>query len=150
MPEFDVVMLWAACDAVGVLGLLWFFESGRVYYTVSRDLRPAGSPSVSDVAVDFRSSPSMIWLKWKQSKTDPSRRGVDILLGCTSSSVAQTPISVQLQEYARISGPTRFVSWSAVLVRRLLSIEIAWSRSSEQPWRPDALVPKDSQGTASG
>ena len=111
MPEFDAVMLWAVC-CLGFFGSLrageftvQFLDSLASqsllgYRGAFPEVRGWGSThslletydqsalleaSVSDVAVDFRSSPSMIWLKWKQSKTDPFRRGVDILLGCTDT-----------------------------------------------------------------
>ena len=43
--------------------------------------------SLSDLAVDSHSNPSLIRLRIKQSKTDPFRQGVDIFLGATQADI---------------------------------------------------------------
>ena len=43
--------------------------------------------SIADLAVDCRSNPTLIWLRIKQSKTDPFRTGVNLCLGRTKSIV---------------------------------------------------------------
>ena len=45
--------------------------------------------SVLDVAVDDPTHPSMIQITIKQSKTDPFRKGIDLYVGKTGSSLYQ-------------------------------------------------------------
>ena len=84
---FDRKMLWAAC----CLGFFGFLRAGEM-------TAPSDSASVhlsiSDVAVDNSRFPSVIMVKIKASKTDPFRKGVNLFLGKTGSSVC--PVSAIL------------------------------------------------------
>ena len=81
-PTPDRLMLWAAaCTG--------FFEVHL---------------NLADVAVDSHSAPSMVWVKVKQSKTDPFRLGMDVYLGATGADVC--PVQAIIQYLAiRVSTP---------------------------------------------
>ena len=73
----ELVTVWAAVCT----GLLGFLRAGE--FTVpSLESHDAGVHlSLSDIALDSHSDPSMVQLRIKQSKTDPFWQGVEIFLG---------------------------------------------------------------------
>ena len=71
--SFKSELLWAAC-------CLCYFGSLRLGEFIASDLAAAPSLSVSDVAVDSHDSLTFIKLKLHWAKTDPFRKGVDIFL----------------------------------------------------------------------
>ena len=58
--------------------------------------------TVQDIAVDSHASPSMVKVHLKQSKTDPFRHGVDILLGCADAALC--PVA-SILAYCAICSP---------------------------------------------
>ena len=76
ISSYDHVMIWAAC-------CMAFLRSSELTVPSQDGYNPDPSVhlSLSDVAVDSRSSPSMIRVRIKQSKTDPFRPGINLYLG---------------------------------------------------------------------
>ena len=76
-------LIWAAC-CLAFFGFLWVSEftiPSNTSYDEECHLSPA------DISIDDRNNPQLLKLKIKQSKTDPSRRGVDIYLGATGTTL---------------------------------------------------------------
>ena len=76
-------MIWAAC----YMAFFGFLRSSELTVPSQDGYDPSVHLSLSDVAVDSRSSPSMIQVRIKQSKTDPFRLGVNLYLGKTDAPV---------------------------------------------------------------
>lgn len=79
----DGRMVWAAC-CVGFFG---FLRAGEFTVPSLEAYDAAVHLSLADVALDSHSAPSVLKLTIKASKTDPFRKGVDLFLGRTPSSV---------------------------------------------------------------
>ena len=77
----DTKMLWAAC----CLCFFAFLRVGEMTVPSDEAYDPAVHLSVQDVAVDNSSTPSLLRVTIKQSKTDPFRKGVDLYIGKTSA-----------------------------------------------------------------
>lgn len=92
--QFDVIMLWAAC----CMGFFGFMRAGEFTVKSSTDMDAESCLSAQDVAVDSHSSPSMVKVHLKNSKTDPFRHGVDIFLGRTDSPLC--PVAAIMAYYA--------------------------------------------------
>ena len=69
----DSLMLWAA-SCVGFFG---FLRAGEFTIPSPQSYDSSVHLSLSDLAVDSHTTPSIIRLRIKQSKTDPFRQGVD-------------------------------------------------------------------------
>ena len=76
--DFDRTMLWAAF----CLGFFGFMRSGEFTCPSTADYTP-DMLSPSDVSVDSHSSPSILSIFLKRSKTDPFGAGLSIYLGQT-------------------------------------------------------------------
>ena len=79
--EFNIAMLWAAC----CLGFFGFLRAGEFTVPSLVSFDCSTHLAVGDLAVDSHSAPSYLRLRLKQSKTDPFRQGVDIIIGRTST-----------------------------------------------------------------
>ena len=77
----DVIMLWAAC----CLAFFGFLRAGEMTVPSDTAYDPSMHLNFSDVAVDDPSSPAVIKVTIKQSKTDPFRKGVDLFVGKTNT-----------------------------------------------------------------
>ena len=75
--EWDIVMLWAAMT----LCFYGFLRVGEVVVPSDTEFDPSQHLEYVDVAVDDKRQPSFITVNIKQSKTDPFRRGVTIVIG---------------------------------------------------------------------
>ena len=77
----DLVMLWAAACT----GFFGFLRAGEFTIQSPQSYDPEVHLSLSDLALDSHSAPSVVRLRIKQSKTvtDPFRAGVDVFLGAT-------------------------------------------------------------------
>ena len=87
-PEkYDNILLWAAC----CLAFFGFLRCGE--FTVPNQLGYDKDVhlSINDIALDSRSSPTVVIVTIKQSKTDPFRQGVQLFLGKTGSDIC--PVS---------------------------------------------------------
>ena len=94
----DIVMLWAAC----CLAFFGFLRIGEMTVPGDTAYDPSAHLSRSDIAVDNPSTPAVIRVTIKQSKTDPFRKGVDLFLGKTASDLC--PVAAMLN-YLVVRGP---------------------------------------------
>ena len=82
-PSYSKVMVWAMC-CLAFFGFLWVSEftipSGASYDSTCH-------LSMKDVAIDRRDNPRLLQVAIKQFKTDPFRRGIDIYLGATDTTI---------------------------------------------------------------
>ena len=72
-------MMWATC----CLAFFGFLRCGEFTVPNQREFDVNTHLSVTDIAVDSKTSPSVIQVTIKQSKTDPFRKGVQLFLGQT-------------------------------------------------------------------
>ena len=89
---WDFTMLWAAC----CLGFFGFLRSGEFTLPCREafDQRRHLSPAVDSVA-----NPSLIRIHLKESKADPYKKGVDIVIGRTDTDIC--PVGALLAYLAR-------------------------------------------------
>lgn len=87
----DIVMLWAAC----CLGFFGFLRSGEMTVPSDGAYDPAVHLSWGDVAVDDPLVPTVLQVNIKQSKTDPFRTGVCLVIGATATDIC--PVAAMLQ-----------------------------------------------------
>ena len=81
--KYQGMMLWAAC----CIAFFGFLRVGEMT-TPSRDAYDSSVHlSLGDVSLDSRTTPTIIWLNIKQSKTDPFHKGAKLCLGRTESVV---------------------------------------------------------------
>ena len=80
---FDNIMLWAAC----CLCYFGFLRSGEITVPSENTYDKSVHLNMADVAVDSITSPSLVRVTIKESKTDQFRRGVDIYVGKTSNQI---------------------------------------------------------------
>ena len=73
----DSVMIWAAC----CIGFFGFLRSGEFTVPSLEEYDPSVHLSLSDIALDSHTHPSILRIRLKQSKMDPFRLGVDIYMG---------------------------------------------------------------------
>ena len=88
--KYDTKMIWAAC----CLCFFAFLRAGEMTVPSDEEYDPSVHLSVQDIAVDNSQCPSILCIKIKQSKTDPFRKGVDLFVGKTGSSLC--PVSAML------------------------------------------------------
>jgi len=93
------LMIWVA----SCIAFFGFLRSSELTVPSQDTYDPSIHLSVNDVAVDNRSSPTMIQVTIKQSKTDPFRQGVKLFLGKTEASVC--PVTALLP-YMSLQGNT--------------------------------------------
>ncbi len=87
-------MLWAVC----CLGFFAFLRSGEFTVPSDSSFDPAEHLTPDDVGTDSHTSPTVLRVRIKQSKTDPLRQGVDIYLGPTYKDLC--PITAMLSHLA--------------------------------------------------
>ena len=75
--EWDIVMLWAAMS----LCFYGFLRAGEVVVPSDTEFDSSQHLTYKDIAVDDKRQPSFITISIKQSKTDPFRKGVTIVIG---------------------------------------------------------------------
>ena len=73
----DKLILWAAI----CMCFFGFLRSGEAVVPGDHNFDPSQRLCFGDVAVDSLDNPSFIQLRLKQSKTDPFRKGVSIIIG---------------------------------------------------------------------
>ena len=116
-PDPDNVMLWAAA-CVGFFG---FLREGEFTSPSANAFDPEVHLCLSDIALDSHTSPTMVRLRIKQSKTDPFRLGVDVFLGSTGAIIC--PIQAIIQYIAVCSpnpGPLFVTQDGSPLTRAML------------------------------
>lgn len=101
-PSIDHRMLWAAVT----LAFFGFMRAGELTTPSENAFDPLVHPTLEDVSVDEVLNPRSVKLRLKASKTDPFRRGVDIVVGTTGNKLC--PVSAMLSYLAvrsKKSGP---------------------------------------------
>ena len=73
------MLLWAACG----LAFFGFLKCGEFTVPSQSEYDKDTHLSFDDIALDSASSPSLIQVSVKQSKTDPFRQGVKLFLART-------------------------------------------------------------------
>ena len=81
--KYNNILLWAAC----CLAFFGFLRCGEFTVPNQAGYDSGAHLSIDDVSADSRSSPTMIVVNIKQSKTDPFRQGVKLHLGKTGKEV---------------------------------------------------------------
>ena len=76
-------MLWAACCTA----FFGFLRVGEMTVPSQDAYNNSVHLSLGDIALDSRTSPTIIWLTIKQSKIDPFRKRIKLCLGLTDSVV---------------------------------------------------------------
>ena len=75
--EWDYIMLWAAM----CLCFFGFLRAGKAVAPDNSDFDPTQHLTYADIAVDNASKPTYLQVTIKQSKTDPFRLGVKVIVG---------------------------------------------------------------------
>ena len=88
--EWDNIMMWAAC----ALAFFGFLRCSEFTVPSQDEYCPDTHLSPQDVAIDSRTSPTIIQVTIKQSKTDPFRVSCKLRLGKTGTDIC--PISAIL------------------------------------------------------
>ena len=81
--EWDVIMLWAAM----CLCFYGFLRAGEAVVPSDEGFDPSQHLTFEDITVDSVVNPTFMTVRIKQSKTDPFRRGVQIVIGRTGGSL---------------------------------------------------------------
>ena len=97
-PSYSAVMLWATC----CLAFFGFLRVSEFTVPSGASYDPTCHLSMKDVSVDNRTNPRLLQVAIKQSKTDPFRRGVNIYLGATDSTIC--PVRAMLAYLALRGG----------------------------------------------
>ena len=92
----DNIMLWAAC-----LGFFAFLRSGEMTIPSADTFDPGWHLTPLDIAVDNLHQPSFMQVRLKGSKTDQTRRGVNLYVGRTFNDLC--PVAAMLS-YLAIRG----------------------------------------------
>ena len=79
--DYDNILFWAAC----CLGFFAFLRSGEFTVENGHQFDPTWHLTARDIEVDSREDPSMIKIHLKGSKTDQTRRGMDLYVGKTGN-----------------------------------------------------------------
>ena len=84
--EYKFIMLWAVCCTY----FFDFFRSGEITTSTSH-YDPSIHLSIQDITLDSCHHPSLVKFNLKSSKTDPFRKGVQVVIGClgTTSALSQ-------------------------------------------------------------
>ena len=85
--KYDNILLWAAC----CLAFFGFLRCGEFTVPSQTSYDKDAHLSINDIALDSRSSPTVVIVTIKQSKTDPFRQGIRLFLGKTGTDVC--PVS---------------------------------------------------------
>ena len=80
---FNATMLWAAAS----LCFFGFLRSGEITVPSKDSFDRGAHLTADDITVDTYENPTMLKVRIKASKTDPFRKGVDIYVGTTGSSL---------------------------------------------------------------
>ena len=95
--DFDHIMLWAASTAC----FFGFMRAGEITLPSQEAYDPTAHLSFNDIAVDDPSSPTVMEIRVKASKTDPFRKGVSLYMGLTNNDLC--PIAAMMA-YLAIRG----------------------------------------------
>ena len=79
--DYETIMLWS----VSTLCFFGFFRLGELLSPTSTKYDASSHLSFEDVAVDSHSSPSLVKMHLKTSKTDQEQKGADAYVGKTGA-----------------------------------------------------------------
>lgn len=96
--EWDKIMLWAAM----CICFFGFLRCGEVVVPGELNFDPSQHLTFADIAVDNVSHPTFMKVGIKQSKTDPFRKGTEIIIGRTGGALC--PVAATLS-YMVLRGP---------------------------------------------
>ena len=96
-PSYDQKMLWAAF----CLGFFGFLRAGEFTVPADNMFDQSSHLSYEDIAVDSHTSPTILQVRLKMSKTDPFRHGISIYIGKTGNNLC--PVAALLS-YLAIRG----------------------------------------------
>ena len=82
-PSHNGLMLWAAACT----GFFGFLHAGEFTVPAAGAYDKDEHLSLSDLATDSHSRPSVFRIRIKQSKTDPLRKGADVYLGAKGTAI---------------------------------------------------------------
>ena len=118
-------MIWATCS----LCFFGFLRAGEICTPSSTTFDPGCHLYPADIATDHQTHPNILRICIKQSKTDPFRKGVQIIVGATGDSLC--PVAAVLQ-YLVIRGQVPYFVFAMDMPSpdRHLSIQFA------EPYRP--------------
>ena len=88
--RYSNILLWAACG----LAFFGFLRCGEFTVPSQSDYDQDTHLSIDDIALDSTSSPTLIQITIKQSKTDPFRKGVNLFLAKTGKDLC--PVAAML------------------------------------------------------
>ena len=91
----DMLMIWAA-SSVCFFG---FLRAGELTVPSDKEFDPASHLCFSDISIDDIFDPQIVKLHLKSSKTDPFRKGVDVVLGRTNNELC--PVTALLAYMAQ-------------------------------------------------
>ena len=115
-------LFWAACCT----GFFVFLSSGE--FTTTGTYDPRVHFSLSDISVDRRTNPSVLFLRIKASKTDEFRKGHTLRLGRTNTSICAVQAFVHfLQLRGDLPGPLFVFENGTALSRDHL---VSWTRDA--------------------
>ena len=95
--SWDTKLLWVAC----CLAFFGFLRAGEFTAPSIRKFDPTVDLCVSDLAIDNSLRPTMVQVVLKQSKTDPFRKGVQLLIGKSGTDIC--PVAALL-DFLRLRG----------------------------------------------
>ena len=95
--DYDDTMLWAAA----LVCFFGFMRAGELMGDRKDGFDPSQHLAFDDVATDNRENPTMVQITLKTSKTDPFRKGVNIVIGATDNDLC--PVQA-LFSYLRMRG----------------------------------------------
>ena len=88
--DYETIMLWS----ISTLCFFSFFRLGELLSPTNTKYDASSHLSFEDVAVDSHSSPSLVKIHLKTSKTDQERKGADVYVGKTGDILC--PVSALL------------------------------------------------------
>ena len=97
--ERDTIMLWASF----CIGFFGFLRAGEFTVPGDRTFDPSVHLCVRDIALDSHTSPTLVRVTIKASKTDPFRQGVSLFIGHTSNELC--PVAA-IVAYLAVRGET--------------------------------------------
>lgn len=104
--DYEETMLWAAAT----ICFFGFMRAGELLMDRKNGFDPSQHLALEDVATDDKRQPSMVQITLKHSKTDPFRKGVDIVVGTTGDDLC--PVKA-LANYLQMRGgaPGPLLMW---------------------------------------
>ena len=116
--SWSTKLLWAACG----LAFFGFMRAGELVAPSATSHDPSIHLCMADIAFDSSSAPSTLRVSIKQSKTDPFRQGIQLLIGKTGTKLC--PVAAML-DFLRVRGTSegflfRFEDGSCLTRQRLV------------------------------